>query len=585
MKALYNRGRGIIMKFKLTISFRLWLGFGLLCLFLVAIGLFATATMSKVNVTTQDMTKRVMPNVSKSQQMKLAVMQFRQYEGDFIHTYPQPKSKETEKNLTDLNLDLEKRLEDYLKSSNSAEGKTAAQKFETDFSAFISVHTQIMDLTKAEHATGAQLLYDDNAARFFLQIQESINQLIAISEKEAAAAGDKNQTEYEQGNKVIKTAIIVIVLFSILLSLTTIRAILKPIRKINFVLKDLAEAKGDLSLRIGLHSGDEIEKMGNYLDKVLGTIEHMVISIRSSTREVSSSSHDIQGKCTQLHASSEEITAAITHLSDSALLQSEKTQSSQELVFNYVARLEKVLSYAQKTYEVAREANEGSTSGKQQLISVIEQMDQIKQQNDIIQTTMEYFRELLLRINDMNLVIRNISGQTNVLALNAGIEAARAGVHGKGFAIVAQEVGKLAKATKTSSEQIVDLLGDIQGEMNKVTEQFKQSSDYIVTGGLQMGKMHETFTGIHEQNITVMTIGQKTQEEAEQMVQTIHHIVGVFTQMSKLSDEQSTTSYQVAAGAQQQLSSNESIVSLTYQLSEQASGLQQLVEMFHVSEL
>ncbi|CAK4851639.1 unnamed protein product [Aphanomyces euteiches] len=454
-----------------------------------------------------------------------------------------------------------------------------------DFSAFINVHTQMMELTKSKHASGAQLLYDENSTRFFLQIQDSINQLIAISEKEAAAAGDQNQAEYEKGSKVIKSAIIIIVLFAILLSLTTIRAILKPIRKINLVLKDLAEAKGDLSLRIGLRSGDEIEKMGNYLDKVLGTIEHMVISIRASTREVSSSSHDIQGKCTQLHNSSEEITTAITHLSHSALLQSEKTRSSQELVHNYVSRLETVLNYAQKTYDVARDANEGSTTGKQQLILVMDQMEQIKQQNSLIRTTMDYFQQLLLRINDMNQVIRNISGQTNILALNAGIEAARAGVHGKGFAVVAQEVGKLAKATKTSSEQIVDLLDDIQGEMNKVTEQFAQSADYIVTGSIQMGKMHETFTGIHEQNKMVMTLGEKTKEEAEQMVQTIHHIVGIFAQIGKLSDEQSATSYQVSAGAQQQLGSNESIVALTHQLSEMASGLQQLVEMFHVSEM
>jgi methyl-accepting chemotaxis protein len=573
------------MKFKMTISFRLWLGFGLLCLFLFAIGLFATSTMSNVNVTTQDMIKRVMPNVSKSQQMKLAVMQFRQYEGDFIHMYPQPKSQEIEKNLTDLNADLGKRLEDYLKSSNSAEGKTAAQKFEMDFGAFIAVHNQIMDLTKSNHASGAQLLYDDNSARFFLQIQNSINELIQISEKEAAAAGNNNQLEYEKGNKVIKVAMLIIVVFSILLSLSTIRAILKPIRKINHVLKDLAEAKGDLSLRIGLRSGDEIEKMGNYLDKVLETIERMVISIRTSTREVSGSTSDIQGKCTQLHTSSEEITAAITHLSDSALLQTEKTQNSQEQVHDYVARLEKVANYAQKTYDVAREANEGSTTGRQQLISVIEHMEQIKQQNDLMRTTMEYFQQMLLRINDMNQMIRSISGQTNILALNAGIEAARAGTQGKGFAVVATEVGKLANATKTSSEQIVDLLGDIQGEMHKVTEQFEQSTQFIVAGSEQMESMRETFTGIHEQNKTVMTIGEKTKEEAEQMVKTIHNIVELFTQIGNLSTEQSSTSQQIAAEAQQQLSSNESIVALTHELSAQASGLQQLVEMFHVREL
>jgi methyl-accepting chemotaxis protein len=572
------------MKFKMTISFRLLFGFGLLCLLIVALGLFATSTMSKVNVTTQNLINKVIPNVSKAQQMKLMATQLRVYESDYIRAYPQGTGDEIEKNMIASTAALKTNVEEYLKTAASEQSKQAIQKFDTDFGAYLTQHDTIIDSMKNKNVKGAQLLYEQYSLRFYNNIQDSLSALIVVSEKEASAAGTLNQTKYEAGYQIILYSIIIIVIFAILLSLLTTRSILKPIRKINKILKDLAEAKGDLGVRIAIRSGDEIEKMGNYLNKVLETIERMVTSIRVSTQEVSASSQEIQVKCTQLHTSSEEITSAITHLSDTAMLQTEHTQNSQSQVHDYSERLEKVAVYAQNTYDVALEANEGSMRGSEQLLTVIEQMDHIKRQNDITRETMAYFQQLLLRINDMNQMIRNISGQTNVLALNAGIEAARAGVHGKGFAVVASEVGKLANATKSSSEQIVDLLGDIQNEMNKVTEQFQQSSEYIVIGGLQMEKMRETFSVIREQNKTVMTIGEQTKEEAAQMVATIHTIVDVFSQLGKLSDEQSSTSQQVAGEAQQQLSSNESIVALTRELSQQASVLHQLVEMFHVNE-
>ena len=81
------------------------------------------------------------------------------------------------------------------------------------------------------------------------------------------------------------------------------------------MLADLAEAKGDLSRRIDIRSGDEIQKMGNLLNKVLESIERMVMGIRMSTLEVSASAQDIQKKCTELHASSEEIAEGIMQLS------------------------------------------------------------------------------------------------------------------------------------------------------------------------------------------------------------------------------------------------------------------------------
>ena len=104
---------------------------------------------------------------------------------------------------------------------------------------------------------------------------------------------------------------------------------------------------------------------------------------------------------------------------------------------------------------------------------------------------MERFGSLLLRINEMNAAIRGISAQTNMLALNAGIEAARAGMHGKGFSVVASEIGKLANAARSANEQIFALIDDIRAEMNNLTEQMERSSQYIRAGSEQIFETQE----------------------------------------------------------------------------------------------
>ena len=122
-----------MFRLNITISLRLWMGFGLLCLFLIVMGWIALSSMGKVNVTTQDMINRVMPTVSKAQEMKLTATQLRVYEGDYIRAFPNPKADKIEADMKRIIEKLQTDVESYSSMANSEESKAATQKFDTDF--------------------------------------------------------------------------------------------------------------------------------------------------------------------------------------------------------------------------------------------------------------------------------------------------------------------------------------------------------------------------------------------------------------------------------------------------------------------
>jgi methyl-accepting chemotaxis protein len=570
------------MKWKLTLSVRLMIGFGILCIFLAAIGMFALTTMSTVNVKTQQIIGNWMPGIAQAHQMKMATVQIRQMQGEFIFD---PNNEKLIKQIEDAKAELKLLVDDYLAKSLSVEGKEIAVRFFTDYEAGESTSEQIMSSAQEGNVAGATLIYDGTAARFFNDIIKGLDELIAISEEEANAVGVANQDEYKQGVQIIVIAIILIILISIGLSIWTIRSILSPIRKINNVLQDLAHAKGDMNKRIHIDTGDEIQVTADNVNKVLDTVENMVNQIRTSTTQVGASSESITLNCSQLSFATEEITDSISHLSEQAVIQADKTQYALDLVNRYCESLQEMAASSQETYELAMKAYENSEEGNDHITVILNQMKMITEQNELTLDTLQNLQNSLLRIGEVNGIIKNISDQTNMLALNASIEAARAGEHGRGFAVVAKEVSKLSKDTKASSDHIVGFIDEITDEVNKVSEQFDQNTKYISEGTEQIERMMQTFMTIKSMNNQVMNNGAKAKEEANDMLNTVVEVVDVFNLISSLSTEQSASSQQISASAEEQLSSTHLILSFTQNMSVHSEELKKLVEQFHVHDV
>lgn len=567
-------------KLKLTLSARLLIGFGILCVFMASIGVFSLTTMNQVNEKTEQIIGNWMPSISKAHQLKMAAVQVRQMQGEYILD---SNNDNLISQMDDAKTGLKLLVDEYLETSLSEAGKGIATRFFMDYEASENTNEQIMSFAQSGNVGGATLLYDGNAKRFFDDVIKGLDELIATSEEEAHAAGVANQSEYSQGVQIIIIAMILIIILSIGLSLWTIRSILSPIRTINSVLRNLAEAKGDMNKRIHIQTGDEIQITAESVNKVLDTVENMVNQIRTATTEVGESSNHINQNCNQLSLATEEITGAISSLSEQAVVQVDKTQYALALINRFCESLQEMTNSSQDTYELAMKAYENSEEGNEHITVILNQMKVITEQNELTLTSLQRLQNTLLRIGEVNGIIKNISDQTNMLALNASIEAARAGAHGRGFAVVATEVAKLSKDTKSSSDHIVGFVEEITDEVNKVCIQFDQNTKYISEGTTQIELMMQTFMDIKNMNNQVMDNGAKAKEEANHMLKTVVEVVDVFNLIDNLSAEQSASSQQISASAEEQLSSTHLILSFSQNMSTHSEDLKKLVEQFQVS--
>ncbi len=558
-------------------SFRLSLGFGVLCLFLVVLGAFSIMTESKINKTTLSITDNWMPSISRAYQMKLTVARFDQVEREYLKT----GSADTEKELASLSQSLKTTVNDYLAHSISAEGKQIAQIFLTDFDAFENTHRQIADQVHQGKLDGARLMYDYAAQRFLQSINDGLDKLIAVNESQARHASALNRQQYAKGRGVIVASSLLAFLVSALLSWWIVRSIVGPIRTINRVLEDLSQAKGDLSRKIMLDTGDEIGKMAENVNQVLDTVGRMVRQIRSTTQEVAASSRQIEENCERLSISSDEIASAITKLSRQSLVQMEKTQDSHQSLQQYAQRLNQVAAFAEETYELSTAANARSEKGHLQIQGVLANMNSIQEQNLLTQISMHAFQRTLLRIEEINTLITDISQQTQLLSLNASIEAARAGEQGRGFAVVAEEIRKMSNQTGQSSIGIVELLNEINKEVAKIIGQFKQNTKSIEQGNEQMKEALEMFSAMSGTNHQVMNNAETTKREVEQTAWAIGGVLESSHEIVLITDEQSAASEEIAANAQEQEDSTRRIVGLTSALSSKTDALKQLIDQFH----
>ncbi|WP_025028008.1 MCP four helix bundle domain-containing protein [Caldalkalibacillus mannanilyticus] len=231
------------MRIKVPISLRLTIGFGLVCAFVVAIGLFSVYTMNKVNQTTQEIVKNWLPSVAQANKIQTIATQFRALEGTYVYNSSTGAHSKVEEEMEAVSTQLQLALQEYVSSSISEQGKKIAQTLEMDFEAYVSEHENIVHFVHSGNVKGAQLIYENETARFFNQLNEHLEKLVEINEREALLAGDTNQQEYEKGWKIIAGAVGAIVLLCILISLWMIRSTLGPIKKINEVVKDLADSR------------------------------------------------------------------------------------------------------------------------------------------------------------------------------------------------------------------------------------------------------------------------------------------------------------------------------------------------------
>jgi methyl-accepting chemotaxis protein len=261
------------------------------------------------------------------------------------------------------------------------------------------------------------------------------------------------------------------------------RSISRPINTLAFMLKDISEGQGDLTKTISITAKNEIGDLAHYFNLTIDQIKRLVLSIRKEARALSQTGRDLADNTAETAAAVNEITANIQSIKAQAASQTASVKGAHAIMEQVVGHIDLINDQIQRQAQCVSQ----SSSAVEQMLANIQGVTRTLVKNEDNVTKLAQASEVgrdglqeaamdiqeiardsegLLEING---VMENIASQTNLLSMNAAIEAAHAGEAGKGFAVVADEIRKLAESSSEQSKTISNVLNKIKKSIDKIT--------------------------------------------------------------------------------------------------------------------
>ncbi|MDC7228535.1 MAG: methyl-accepting chemotaxis protein [Spirochaetales bacterium] len=471
---------------------------------------------------------------------------------------------------------------------------------ETDFAATMQLNSEYEILT-------LNLSLVNN--RIFNAVEAAHSEL---SEEMTANTSEQNKMMNAMLITLV-TAFLILIIVGVIIAVITTRAILRPIGTLIKNVSAIASGEGDLTKRIKLTSQNEIGQLGRNVNSFIGKIHDIVYRMKEVSSESRSIGEKLEGKSSDIGAVVAQMESAMENLKNNGLLLDEDVQSAnddvkeiQHLLANIVNRIEEQAAAVNESSAAVEEmiASVNNISGiaesKQGIIVQLEETAR-KSESDM-QETLQVITGISSNadlISDLLQVINNVADQTNLLAMNAAIEAAHAGDAGKGFAVVADEIRKLAETTSLNAKDIsnnlaliitniknsAELTEEMGKSINNMTDTIGDVSSSMneMTGGLQ--ELAAGTVEVTEALNTMVNITSDVRSSSVNIREKSSSIESAMTNLSSLSGRNSIALEETSAGIHEINTSVAAVSNLGNRNTEFLKIMDQEIELFKTIDM
>ncbi|WP_226478422.1 methyl-accepting chemotaxis protein [Pseudomonas sp. MWU16-30323] len=521
----------------LNIAPRAFLGFAFIALLVVILGVFAVNRMTLIRQASVDMGTNQLPSVKylgniTENVLRLRILSFR------ILINRDPAAVQDAKERSAILVDKVK-VAQAAYSALPAEGEEASvyKAFSATLDSYLTAQAEMMSLSQQNKVEEMHTLINTRIKDGTDLMGEQLNKLIAINSAGADQANIAADGSYSQAVTGIIIVAVVAALLTVLLAWLLTRSIVVPLQKAVIAAETIAG--GNLSKPIEVDGKDEPARL-------LGALAAMQNNLRQTIQHIA-------GSATQLASAAEELSAVTEEASKGLQQQNNEIDQAATAVNEMTAAVEEVARNAVSTSEASSQSNQAAREGRDR---VVETVGAIQTMTQDVQNTSVLIEGLATQGRDIGKVldvIRAIAEQTNLLALNAAIEAARAGEAGRGFAVVADEVRALAHRTAQSTQEIEKMVAGIQSGTGEAVQSMQQSNqrtqstlEMARAAGVALEQITQSISLINERNLVIASASEEQAQVSREVDRNLMNIRDLATQSAAGANQTSAASHELS---------------------------------------
>ncbi|BBR54457.1 Ribose and galactose chemoreceptor protein [Pseudomonas putida] len=431
--------------------------------------------------------------------------------------------KATLEKITEINQTLQGNLDDYERTIIADDDRALFNTFLQMSERYHGLQKSIRDAVAAEQLDEARRLINGPLAEYADSMMKALAALIEYNAKGAEQASQRSSAVFEEAFSLIVVALVMILVALIAIATLLTRSIVLPLADAVAVAERVAT--GDLTQDIPVLGRDEPALL-------LRALSRMQQSLRDTLRKIAASSDQLASASEELHTVTEDTSRGLHQ-------QSAEIDQAATAVNQMTAAVEEVANNAVSTADASKGADQTTREGRDQVNQALASIQYLV--SDVTDTSGE-IEQLASNANEISRVldvIGAIAGQTNLLALNAAIEAARAGEAGRGFAVVADEVRALAHRTQQSTAEIEQMISGIQSGTERAVSAMHTSQDrangtleVAQSAGQALEVIAEAITSINQRNLVIASASEQQAQVAREVDRNLVNIRDLAMQTS-----------------------------------------------------